>query len=171
MGGPCADLAGPCTHVRKLGKAVAVQNSLPEEFYGKFQRCWKIIGRTPKGAYSSRGHSRHFLATAFSEPLLRTLLRTLFYCKTPSRPPSENPSENPFPRTLPRTFSEPFLERCVAVQPLRRAPKIIHRFSGSTRCFPCQGLGTFRQGNGCWKIGPGFRNDPGFSPLRPPQPS
>ena len=80
------------------------------------------IGRTPKGAYSTRGHSRHLLETAFSEPLLRTLLRTLFYCKTHRRPPSQNPSENPFPRTLPRTFSEPFSERCVAVRPLRRAP-------------------------------------------------
>ena len=59
------------------------------------------LGRTPKGAYSSRGRSRHLLETTFSEPLLRTLLRTLFYCKTHSRPPSQNPSENPFPRTLP----------------------------------------------------------------------
>ena len=84
------------------------------------------IGRTPKGAYSSRGRSRHLLATSFSEPLLRTLLRTLSYCKTHSRPPSQNPSENPFPRTLPRTFSGPFLERCLAVRPLRRAPKYNH---------------------------------------------
>ena len=81
-----------------------------------------IIGRTPKGAYSTRGRSGHLLETPFSEPLLRTLLRTLFYCKTHRRPPSQNPSENPSPRTLPRTFSEPFLERCVAERPLRRAP-------------------------------------------------
>ena len=79
------------------------------------------LGRTPKGAYSTRGRSRHLLETPFSEPLLRTLLRTPFYCKTHRRPPSQNPSENPFPRTLPRTFSEPFSERCVAVRPLRRA--------------------------------------------------
>ena len=83
---------------------------------------WIWLGRTPKGAYSTRGRSRHLLETAFSEPLLRTLLRTHFYCKTHRRPPSQNPSENPFPRTLPRTFSEPFSERCVAVRPLRRAP-------------------------------------------------
>ena len=62
------------------------------------------IGRTPKGAYSSSGRSRHLLEIAFSEPLLRTLPRTLFYCKTHSSPPSQNPSENPFPRTLPRTL-------------------------------------------------------------------
>ena len=80
------------------------------------------LGRTPKGAYSTRGRSRHLLETPFSEPLLRTLLRTLFYCKTHRKPPSQNPSENPFPRTLPRTFSEPFPERCVAERPLRRAP-------------------------------------------------
>ena len=96
---------------------------------GKFSlnfwpRGFTLIGRTPKGAYSSRGHSRHLLETAFSEPLLRTVLRTLSYCKTHSRPPSPNPSENPFPRTLPRTFSEPLLERCVAVRPLRRAPNL-----------------------------------------------
>ena len=92
---------------------------------------WSFLGRTPKGAYSTRGRSRHLLETPFSEPLLetpfsepllRTLLRTLFYCKTHRRPPSQNPSENPFPRTLFRTFSEPFSERCVAVRPLRRAP-------------------------------------------------
>ena len=80
------------------------------------------LGRTPKGAYSTRGRSRHLLEAPFPEPLLRTLLRTLFYCKTHSKPPSQNPSENPFSRTLPRTFSEPFSERCVAVRPLRRAP-------------------------------------------------
>ena len=28
----------------------------------------------------------------------------------------------------------------------RRCWKIPHRFSGSTKCYPCQGLGTFRQG-------------------------
>ena len=28
---------------------------------------------------------------------------------------------------------------------------ILHRFSGSTKCYPCQGLGIFRQGNGCWQ--------------------
>ena len=70
-----------------------------------------ILGRTPKGAYSSRGRSRHLLETAFSEPLLRSLFRTLFTVKTHSRAPSQNPSENP----LPRTFSEPFLEHCVVV--------------------------------------------------------
>ena len=84
--------------------------------------CRASLGRTPKGAYSTRGRSRHLLETPFSEPLLRTLLRTLSYCKTHRRPPSQNPSENPFPRTLPRTFSEPFSERCVAARPLRRAP-------------------------------------------------
>ena len=93
-----------------------------------------FLGCTLKGAYSSRGRSGHLLETAFSEPLLRTLLRTLFYCKTHSRPSSQNPSENPFPRTLPRTFSEPFLERCVAVRPLRRAPY----FSGCPTICPLQ---------------------------------
>ena len=103
---------------------VAKFSSKDEGFLGNPQNRLHTaqIGRTPKGAYSSRGRSRHLLETAFSELLLRTLLRTLFYCKTHSRPPSQNPFENPFPRTLPRTFSEPFLERCVAVRPLRRAP-------------------------------------------------
>ena len=36
------------------------------------------IGHTPKGAYSTKGRSRHLLETPFSEPLLRT------------------PSQNPF---------------------------------------------------------------------------
>ena len=31
--------------LRKLEKAVAVRNSLLEEFSGKFRRCWKIIRR------------------------------------------------------------------------------------------------------------------------------
>ena len=100
----------------------------------QFKNCEEtvvsFIGRPPKGAYSSRGRSRHLLEIAFSEPLLRTLLRTLFYYKTQSRPPSQNPSENPFPRTLPRTFSEPFLERCVAVRPVRRAPNFSHETLG-----------------------------------------
>ena len=54
------------------------------------------VGRTPKGAYSPSGRSRHLLEAPFSEPLLRTLLRTLFYCKTHSswtllRTPPQNP--------------------------------------------------------------------------------
>ena len=73
------------------------------------QKSW--IGRTPKGAYSSRGRSRHLLETAFSEPLLRTLLRTLFTVKplagpllrTLLRTPSQNPSQNVL-RTLLRTL-------------------------------------------------------------------
>ena len=106
------------TELRDLKKNQTCQNIVKTS-----QRIKRnLVGHTPKGAYSSRGRSRHLLETAFSEPLLRTLLRTLFYCKTHRRPPSQNPSENHFPRTLPRTFSEPFSERCVAVRPLRRAP-------------------------------------------------
>ena len=46
------------------------------------------------------------------------------------------------------------LEKAVAVRNsllekfsgnFRRCWKIIHRFSGSTKCYPCQGLGIFRQ--------------------------
>ena len=110
----------------------------PFQAVGRYKAHFKPrkIGCTPKGSYSPRGRSRHLLETPFSEPLLRTLLRTLFCCKTQSTPPPQNPSENPPPRTLPRTFSEPFLERCVAVRPLRRAPKKrypppISRFCGS----------------------------------------
>ena len=47
------------------------------------------------------------------------------------------------------------LEKAVAVRnsllekfsgKFRRCWKILHRFSGSTKCYPCQGLGIFRQG-------------------------
>ena len=63
-----------------------------------FPTKWKILflayfGRTPKGAYSTRGRSRHLLETPFSEPLLRTLLRTLLYCKTPQK---KTPFSEPF---------------------------------------------------------------------------
>ena len=118
-------------HQNNLGLG-GLYNGKPATIFYGCQACRSVfvrerkkntqIGRTPKGAYSTRGRSRHLLETPFSEPLLRTLLRTLFCCKTHRRPPSQNPSENPFPRTLPRTFSEPFSERCVAVRPLRRAP-------------------------------------------------
>ena len=60
------------TFIRKLEKAVAVRNSLLEDFSGKFRRCWKII----------------------------------------------------------------------------------RRFSGSTKCYPCQGLGIFRQGKWLLEIWP-----------------
>ena len=117
---------------------------------------WKFIGRTPKGAYSSRGRSRHLLETAFSEPLLRTLLRTLFYCKTHSRPPSQNPSENPFPRTLPRTFSEPFLERVVLpYDPLGVHPNLSPEFWVSTSHEgPSEGVGTHNNNNNQWRASP-----------------
>ena len=99
---------------REIVMAAVRQNGLALRFATE-----ETLGRTPKEACSTRGRSRHLLETAFSEPLLRTLLRTLFYCKMHSR----TPFSEPFPRTLPRTCSEPFLERCVAVRPLRRAPK------------------------------------------------
>ena len=55
-----------------------------------------LLGRTPKGAYSSRGRSRYLLETPFSEPLLRT-----FY--------TAKPIADPLLRTLLRTLPpEPF---------------------------------------------------------------
>ena len=51
----------------------------------------------------------------------------------------------------------------------RRCWKIIPWFSGSAKCYPCQGLAFSGKENGCWKIGPAFGNAAGFSPPRPPQ--
>ena len=61
-----------------------------------------------------------FPAATFSEPLLRTLLRTLFIVE---------PTSGPLLRTLPQNPSQNLLrtlilERCVAVRPLRRTPRI-----------------------------------------------
>ena len=69
------------------------------------------VGRTPQGAYSTRGRSRYLLGTPFSEPLLRTLLRTLFTVKPIADPPlrtllgtlPQNPFQNLL-RTLLRTL-------------------------------------------------------------------
>ena len=63
----------------------------------KKQRENSKLGRTPKGAYTPRGHSEHLL----EHPLLRPPSKNpsqnpFFYCKTHSRPPSQNPSENPW---------------------------------------------------------------------------
>ena len=80
----------------------------------------RLRGRTLRGGVLGtfwKPPSQNPYWEPFSEPF--------FYRKTHIRPPSQNPSENPFSRTLPRTFSEPFLERCVAAQPVRRAPKLI----------------------------------------------
>ena len=44
-------------------------------------------------------------------------------------------------------------------------------FSIRTKCYPCQGLGIFRQGNGCWKIDRAFWNAAGFFPPSLRQPS
>ena len=82
----------------------AISKTPCREGWGQVQTCRPGKTRAPKGAYSTRGRSRHLLVTHFSEALLRTPLRTLFYCKTHKRPPSQNPSENPFPRTLLRTL-------------------------------------------------------------------
>ena len=51
----------------------------------------------------------------------------------------------------------------------RRCWKILHRFSGSTKCYPFQGLGICRQGKWLLENRPRLRAR--FSPLRPPQPS
>ena len=64
-------------------------------------RTYLPLGRTPKGAYSTRGRSRHVLETPFWE----TLLRTLFYCKTHS---------NPLLRTLLRTLPQKRFQTCPA---------------------------------------------------------
>ena len=69
------------------------------------------VGRTPKGAYSSRGRSRHLLETTFSEPLVRTLPRSLLTVKpradrllrTLLRTLPQNPFQNLL-RTLLRTL-------------------------------------------------------------------
>ena len=71
-----------------------------------------LLGRTPKGSYSPRGHSRHLLENllrttsgkpplrtlsytvkAIAGPLLATLLRTL--TQNPSPEPLPEPSQNP----------------------------------------------------------------------------
>ena len=83
----------------------------------------KMVIRPPKGAYSSRGRSRHLLETAFSEPLLRTLLRTPFYCKTHSRPPFQNPSENPSPEPSPEPSQNPSQNAVLPYDPLGVHPK------------------------------------------------
>ena len=101
---------------RTRGRRISPKNPSPKK--GQ-------IGRTPKGAYSTRGRSRHLLETPFSEPLLRTLLRTLFFCKTHRRPPSQNPSENPFPRTLPEPSQNPNLRTLCCRTPPRDPTKIV----------------------------------------------
>ena len=70
-------------------------------FRAKSQKL--ISGRTPKRTYSPKGR--------IAGPLLRTLLRTL----------PQNPSQN---------LLRPFLERCVAVRPLRRAPNTFGKCNG-----------------------------------------
>ena len=72
------------------------------------------------------------------------------------------------------------LEKAVAVQnsllkkfsgKFRLCWKIAHQFSGSTKCYPCQGLGIFpARKMAAAKISLAFGNAPGFSLLRPPQP-
>ena len=81
------------------------------------------LDRTPKGAYSPRERSGHLLETPFSEPLLSTLLRNPFFTVKPIAGPLLRTLLRTLPQNLSRTFSEPFLERCVAVRPLRRAPQ------------------------------------------------
>ena len=54
----------------------------------------------------------------------------------------------------------------------RRCWKMIPRFSGSTKCYPCQGLGTFRQRKmAAGKSAPPSGTLLDFLPPRPPQPS
>ena len=86
-----------------------MKSFLVNEFEGA-----RVRGRTLRGG----------VVGTFSEPLLRTLLRTLFYCKTHSKPPSKNPSPETSPEPSQNPSKRAFLERCVAVRPLRRAPKI-----------------------------------------------
>ena len=95
---------------------------------------WKpltTIGRTPKGAYSSRGRSGNLLENAFSEPLLRTpsentsqnTSQNPFYCKIHSKPPSQNPSQNPSENPSPEPFSDPSQNAVLPYDPLGVHPK------------------------------------------------
>ena len=52
----------------------------------------------------------------------------------------------------------------LAARVFRQISTLLEKFSSIIRH-------TFREANGCWKIGPAFRNAAGISPLRPPQPS
>ena len=87
-----------------------------------------VIGR-PAHAYGVVLLGGEVLGT-FWNPLLRTHWVTFpepfpepfFYCNRHSKPASKNLST--LPQNPPRTFSEPFLEACVIVQPLMRAPDL-----------------------------------------------
>ena len=67
----CANCAGAPPH---KFRTISTHFWMPPHIF----RTNSLVGCTPKGAYSTRGRSRHLLET----PLLRT--------------PSENPSQNPF---------------------------------------------------------------------------
>ena len=86
-----------------------------------------FLGCTLKGSHSLRGHSRHLLGTPFSEPPSQNPFWEPFWESSFTAKPKQAPFSEPFPRT----FSDPFLERCVAVQPLRFAPD----FPWLTSCY------------------------------------
>ena len=103
---------------------------VPLDFFMAMVSGKMLLGRTPKGAYSPRGRSRHLLET----PLLRTPSenpsRNPFYCKTHSRPPSQNPSENPSPEPFPEPSQNPSQN---AVLPYIEKPCEYYVFSSKAR--------------------------------------
>ena len=51
------------------------------------------------------------------------------------------------------------------------AGKFFTDFPAAPNAIPAKDWAFSGKESGCWKIGPAFRNTPGFSPLKPPQPS
>ena len=54
---------------------------------------------------------------------------------------------------------------------LDAAGKFCTDFPAARNAIPAKVWAFSGKENGCWKIGPAFRNAPGLFPLRPPQPS
>ena len=63
----------------------------------------------------------------------------------------------PYHRCKNGTHSTCFTAQRGTRRKFRRCWKMIPRFSGSAKCYPCQGLGTFRQGKRLLENWPGLR--------------
>ena len=160
---------------RKLEKAVAVRKSLLVKFSGKFRRCWKILhrfsGSTKHGcsffAYSWKlpAYSGAFLLTvhnfcffAYSWSFF-TYSFSFFTCNWSFFAYSGKVR-------LIRALRD-CLQRSSTVS--KKAPTVSEK--ASPNAIPAKVWAFSGKENGCWKISPAFGNAPGFSPLRPPQPS
>ena len=119
--------------------------SLPKELLFCF--VMDFLYRKNRALTPERGGKRTVRGQRGPKPLFgRGVIREVFFPPPPFPPPPMASSDSPLSENSRRLWLSEIPCWKGFSSKFRRCWKMILRFSGSAKCYPCQGLGTFRQG-------------------------